>query len=178
VTGIAVFSNIHVLISILLFLVCSPIHTDKLAAADSPFVQRSDVQVLVPPGIPVSIDSVAIAGADDNCRLTYQLTNHANEKLKRVRISSYIYNPTTLRHRSSGGDDNVDLAPLSRIDRMQEFTRCIREDERAVLVVWEAESEKSVWKVNYAKLITAVARCLQGKRYSVPKASWWVAVEK
>jgi hypothetical protein len=171
-------SNIPALTLILLSLLCSQFQAEKSAAGDSPPVHRSDIQVLVPPGMPVSITSPAIEGTEYKCKLTYQLTNNTNERLKRVRLSLEIYNPTSLQKRGPGDEDSVEVAPHSRIDRMLEFTGCMREDERAVLVVWEAESEPSVWKVDYSKLVTAVVRCLQGKPYSLPKASWWVAVEK
>ncbi len=153
-------------------------HAEQLAAAGSPSVQRSDVQVLTPSGMPINIDSAAISGADDGCKLTYQLTNNTKEKLKRVRIYLDIYNATTLQHRRSEDVDSVDVSPFSRVNRMEEHTGCLREDERAVIVVWEAESERSVWKVDHPKLATAIEKYLQGKPYSLPKASSWVAVEK
>jgi len=61
---------------------------------------------------------------------------------------------------------------------MEDHTGCLRKDEGAVIVVSEAESDRSVWKVDRPKLLLVVDRSLQDKPYSLPKASWWVAVEK
>ena len=171
-------SSLRAVISILLLLVSSQVHTEKLAVAESSFLQRADVRVLTPSGMPVNIDSAAISGNDDGCKLTYQLTNNTNEKLQIVRIYLDVYNSTTLQHRRSEDVDSVDVGAFSRVGRMEEHTGCLREDERAVIVVWEAESDRSVWKVDHSKLAIATNRCLQGKPYSLPKASWWVAVEK
>ena len=54
----------------------------------------------------------------------------------------------------------------------------LAKDEGAVIVVSEVESDRSVWKVDRPKLLLAIDRSLNGKPYALPKASWWVAVEK
>lgn len=171
-------SNIHALLSILLLTVCSQIHAEKSAAAESLFPQRSDVQALAPAGMPVTIDSVTISEVDKGCKVTYQLTNKSHERLKTVRVYLDIYDATTLQHRRFEDVDSVDVAPFSRVERTEHHTGCLREDERGVIVVWEAESERSVWKVDHPKLAVAIEKCLRGKPYSLPKASWWVVVEK
>jgi|GEM_PF-5715543 len=126
----------------------------------------------------VNIESAEVSKADDGCKLPYQLTNNTDEKLKRVRVYVEIYNATTLQHRRSEDVGSVDVAPFSRVERMEDHTGCLRKDEGAVIVVSEAESDRSVWKVDRPKLLLAIDRSLQGKPYSLPKASWWVAVEK
>jgi hypothetical protein len=128
--------------------------------------------------MPVTIDSVTISKTDDGCKVTYQLVNKTNEKLKTVRVFLDIYNATTLRHRRYEDVDRVDVAPFSRVERMEKHTGCLREDERGVIIVWQAELERSVWKVDHPKLVVAIEKCLQRKPYSLPNASWWVAVEK
>jgi hypothetical protein len=136
------------------------------------------VDILIPPGMPITIDSATVDRRRVGGVLKYRVTNQSDEAVKLVRASLSFYQDGTRANTSYGLGYEWDLPPRSSKEVTTEIGKELAEEELLLIVVSEVEGENSLWKVNWLKLDDAIKNYIEGKPYSLPKTELWEAVKK